>query len=661
MTAAVLCTSLSINDVYAENPVVIEESEQVANEEPTTEEPTTEEPTTEEPTTEEPTTKSDFEYEILADDTVKIKKYNKEQKGDLIIPEQIADKKVTVIAKNAFFNNGFDGKLVLPEGLKRIEDDAFYSCKKLTGELKLPESLEYIGEEAFQFCNFEGKLILPKGLDLSQIDKKAFFSEIIFVKGATELKPGESENYIVTANKLDITSSLIKEWKTSNKNVARVDSKGLVTAVSEGKVDISAIAYNGIEGKITIEVNDGKIDVSSVSLDRKDLILKKGYSYTLKTDVVPQTVTNKKIKWESSNPDIVKVDQNGKVTAQGNGVAYIKAMATDGSGKYAKCKVVVPYNVIYKLNNGKNSSKNPGIYYYKSFTLNNPSRSGYIFKGWYKDSHYKQKITKISASSKRDYTLYAKWEQIRVTSIKLSRTGMRIRKGSTYLFGTAVSPSTALVKKLEWKSSNPNVVTVDSKGKIRAVDYGVAYIYAKAIDGSGKYARCKIIVGYGISYHLNYGANNGYNRTIYYKENITFRSPYRTGYQFLGWYTDSRYKHRITGISSRTGKNLVLYARWHKIKVGTPSIYTIKSLSGRRVSLSYGGAAEAKTYQIIYSRDKKFRNGNRVIMSRARKITLTNLIKGKTYYVKVRAYGIDSREKRVYGKYSTTRAVRIIR
>lgn len=161
-----------------------------------------------------------------------------------------------------------------------------------------------------------------------------------------------------------------------------------------------------------IQEEEETIQMTSLELSRKSMVLKKGSTYVLKPDVQPGNATNKALEWTSSDSKIATVDEEGTVTAIGNGVAYITAKAADGSGKYATCKVVVPYSIVYKLNGGKNSSKNPDIYYSKSFTLSSPSRKGYTFKGWYKDSHYKYKITKISAGSKRNYTLYAKWEKI---------------------------------------------------------------------------------------------------------------------------------------------------------------------------------------------------------------------------------------------------------
>ena len=73
----------------------------------------------------------------------------------------------------------------------------------------------------------------------------------------------------------------------------------------------------------------------SVKLDRTNLTLTKGKTYTLKTTV---TGTNKAVSWSSSNSSVVSVDKNGKVTAKTKGTATITAKV---DGVSASCKVTV--------------------------------------------------------------------------------------------------------------------------------------------------------------------------------------------------------------------------------------------------------------------------------------------------------------------------------
>ena len=70
------------------------------------------------------------------------------------------------------------------------------------------------------------------------------------------------------------------------------------------------------------------------------------------------------------------------------------------------------YSITYKLNNGKNSSKNLKSYTVttSTITLKKPTRKGYTFKGWYSDKNYKNKVTEIKKGSTGSKILYAKWK-----------------------------------------------------------------------------------------------------------------------------------------------------------------------------------------------------------------------------------------------------------
>ena len=95
-----------------------------------------------------------------------------------------------------------------------------------------------------------------------------------------------------------------------------------------------------------------------------------------------------------------------------NGTATIKATAEDGSGVSASCKITVGYKITYKLGKGTNNSRNPEYYYNEKVNLKAASKKGYTFKGWYTDSKYTKKITTIAKSSKKNLTVYAKWEKV---------------------------------------------------------------------------------------------------------------------------------------------------------------------------------------------------------------------------------------------------------
>lgn len=79
---------------------------------------------------------------------------------------------------------------------------------------------------------------------------------------------------------------------------------------------------------------------------------------------------------------------------------------------------------------------------------------------------------------------------------------------------------------------------------------------------------------YHIIYNLNLGENHYLNPSVYYEQLLPVKlmPPKREGYNFAGWYTDSSYKHPLTGIEDCENGNLILYAKWTKKISGSMNI-----------------------------------------------------------------------------------------
>ncbi|MGN0189232.1 MAG: leucine-rich repeat protein, partial [Candidatus Cryptobacteroides sp.] len=86
--------------------------------------------------------------------------------GSLKIPQN-----VTIIAEDCFNSSGFNGVLILHDGIVNIECSAFASTK-LKGELHLPKNIEVINNDAFSGCDFSGSLVIPGSV--SYIGSRAF-------------------------------------------------------------------------------------------------------------------------------------------------------------------------------------------------------------------------------------------------------------------------------------------------------------------------------------------------------------------------------------------------------------------------------------------------------------------------------------------------------
>ena len=170
----------------------------------------------------------------------------------------------------------------------------------------------------------------------------------------------------------------------------------------------------------TPKMPSGEIKVYHVELDRDDISIKVGKSYTLKATVYPDNATNKKLKWESADTSIATVDSNGRVVGIGEGMTMVYAEATDGSGQSASCEVYVSaepsptptpdkkYTVTFDSQGGSHVSSQT-VKEGTTISLPTPTRDGYKFLGWYTEATGGNKVTSLTVT--KDVTLYAHWEK----------------------------------------------------------------------------------------------------------------------------------------------------------------------------------------------------------------------------------------------------------
>ena len=272
--------------------------------------------------------------------------------------------------------------------------------------------------------------------------------------------------------------------------------------------------------------------------------------------------------------------------------------------------------------------------------------------------------TKITATAKDGSGEYAYCYvtvtgSVKPSGISLDQTSAKVKKGKTLTLKATVTPGNATNKKVTWKSSNTKIATVDAKGVVTAKAPGKVTITATAAGNTSCKATCSITVPYNIVYKLDKGKNNSKNPDSYYNQKITLKNPSRKGYEFKGWYTDSKFKNKITTISKNSKKNYTLYAKWAKVKVEKATLSSAKNNKSKQILVKYKKVSGAKGYEISYSTDKNFKKGVTAKTTDKTSYTIKKLKAKKTYYVRVRAYKVDSAGKKVYGKYSSVKKVKI--
>lgn len=136
-------------------------------------------------------------------------------------------------------------------------------------------------------------------------------------------------------------------WSSSNKNIAEVDENGVVKALKNGEVTITATALDGSKKSGKVKLYIGKliknITMSDEIKDGINLNLRTRKSIELADEMMiyPITATNQNLAYTTSDKKIVTVNAKGKVTAKKAGTAEIIVSPKDGSGVILRIPVTV--------------------------------------------------------------------------------------------------------------------------------------------------------------------------------------------------------------------------------------------------------------------------------------------------------------------------------
>ena len=321
-----------------------------------------------------------------------------------------------------------------------------------------------------------------------------------------ELFEGETEQLIATVLPEDASNKKVT-WTSSNLDVAIVDENGVVTAVKKGIATITVITEDG--GYIdTCLVIVSPVLVQSVDLDRNQLELFEGETEQLIATVLPEDASNKKVTWESSNPNNVTVDENGVVTAVKEGIANIIVTTEDGGYK-ARCTVSVkkpiPVQSVdldrnqFELGTGQTeqliatitpaNATNKNLIWESS----NPNNVTVDENGVVTAVGVGKVIITVTTEDGGYIDSCKVYAVIPVQSVDLDRNQLELFEGQREQLVATLTPKNASTREVTWKSSNEKVAIVDEEGAITAVGEGETTITVTTEDGGYK-AFCMVNV-----------------------------------------------------------------------------------------------------------------------------------------------------------------------
>ena len=569
---------------------------------------------------------------------------------------------LTMIGNSAFSGCESLPEAILPSGVEKIESNAFKNCKAMKKAV-VPDTVSSIGSSAFYGCETLTDITL--GSKLKKIESQTFYGctvlpSIVLPYNVTTI----GDSAFVNCTKL--TQITVPRNTTSIASNAFSYPKKMTMY---GPSDCYAQTYASGKG---IKYVTQDIHATSVSLDITEKTAERYDDFQLTATIAPLNFTDA-VVWTSSNEEVATVSDTGYVEICGVGTAVITVTA--GNVK-AACKITVPQLIDWiefdedeiELKAGQtyqlkpyispSDATNKKLKYTSSDTkVAEVSASGLVTA----KSEGEAKIRAAATDGSDEYAVcyVTVTGKAKVTGITLDRTSAEVKRGEKLTLNVTVSPSYASNKKVVWKSANTKIATVDANGSVTAKAPGRTKITVTSAENSSYQESCTVTVPYKITYKLNKGKNNASNPSTYYGKKVTLKNPSRKGYAFAGWYTDAKFKKKITSISNSAKSDYILYAKWTKVKVAKASLTSAKNSKSKQILLKYKKVSGAKGYEISYSTDKKFKKAVTKKNTAKTSYTISKLKKGKIYYVRIRAYKMDSTGKKVYGKYSSMKKVKV--
>ena len=259
--------------------------------------------------------------------------------------------------------------------------------------------------------------------------------------------------------------------------------------------------------------NGGTVAITAVSLDRTTLTIAEGKSFQLTAIIEPENAQDTSVTWASGDTSVVTVSATGVVTGIKKGTAAVTVRSVADDNLSAKCTVTVVEKEIEPTSISLSKSKLtllPGgesridavVFPHDAtftgivWTSNDSKIATVDADGKIKGAELGTAIitatiidTKISAAC----TVTVTDEIVAPVGIGLNRSILRMKPGESYQMRLTVEPDHANSYTTLWGSSAQGVVSVDTNGKLTAINTGVAVITV-LIDEFELQASCTVTV-----------------------------------------------------------------------------------------------------------------------------------------------------------------------
>ena len=256
---------------------------------------------------------------------------------------------LTTIPSGTFQSCGALESIVIPYKVTKIDSNAFNASPKLAKVLT-GSKLTSINTTAFSYKNVTVFYGIPGSYTETWCSNNGYRFNANTVEPIEVTLPEKAisipknSTYTITARVAPLDASCELQYKSKNASVATVDENGVIKAVGVGSTTITVVASEDAYTTLKVTVTQA---ITRLSLNKSKLNLEVPNSQTLKATIAPSDASNQALSWISSDEKVATVDENGTVTAVGNGTVTITVTTTDGTNLSARCTVTVidPNNI----------------------------------------------------------------------------------------------------------------------------------------------------------------------------------------------------------------------------------------------------------------------------------------------------------------------------
>ena len=337
----------------------------------------------------------------------------------------------------------------------------------------------------------------------------ASVTNIVLNRVSASLKVSETLNLVATISP-EYASDKSINWTSSNSSIANVDSNGMVSAISIGTATITARSVSNTNVAGSCQITVLPTAVSKINLNQNSVSLKVGETFAFAATVLPETATDKGIRWVSEDIRIASINENGVVTAKALGSVQINALAADDSGVTATAvvnvietpaeSIAIQKPAMIELKAGETISL-------KAIVLpENASDKSVMWTSSDSDIATVNSIGVVTAVNVgkvviTDTNSAGISDDIELSviptlaeGISLKPDEMMLKVNETRTISVILVPSTTTDQSVRFISSDSSVAIVDEVGNVTALSLGEAIITATTNDGSDLSANCKVLV-----------------------------------------------------------------------------------------------------------------------------------------------------------------------